>query len=89
MAIPAAPESLTGNSDVLIQTLTWIILVMMLTLATVTVAGGKALKWLLSRCDIRTDAAWLKVEGLTAAINQSNALEKDRQTRINAGGSKG
>lgn len=82
MAIPAAPEVLTSNPDALVQTLTWAVAVLMLALLSICLAGAKTVKWLLNRCDKRTDAAWGKVSDLTGAINQTNSLEQDRQRRV-------
>ena len=60
-----APDGLINNSDLLIQVLTWAIIVEASVVGVLFFGGVKALKWMLDRCDQRSDDAWTKVSDLT------------------------
>ena len=76
-----APDGLINNSDLLIQVLTWAIIVEASVVGVLFFGGVKALKWMLDRCDQRSDDAWTKVSDLTEQIKQANLLEQERQSR--------
>ncbi len=79
--MPEAPNGLVQNPDVLIQALTWGIMAEGAVIAILFFGGVKALKWMLDRCDHRSDEAWTKVSDLTDQIKQANLLEQERQSR--------
>ena len=79
--MPEAPASLINHADALVQALTWAVMVESGAIIALFLGGAKALKWLLERCDGRTDQAWQKVGELTDAVNQANELEAQRQSR--------
>lgn len=79
------PDGLVNNPDLLIQTLVWVVTAEAAVIATLFLGGVKALKWMLDRCDQRTDQAWTKVSDLTEQITHTNNLEKERQARYRNG----
>jgi hypothetical protein len=79
--MPTTPDALANNPDLLIQAMTWALMVEAGVIAVLFFGGVKALKWMLERCDIRTDSAWASVKDLADTVKQANELEIKRQQR--------